>query len=330
MLLSRVLEKCNEPCLARYGHPIDFSRAWWTPPLSAKQALDLEASQIEDQLGLGALVSITDHDSIEAARMLSMTSAGKDTIWSVEWSVPYRGSCLHVGVHNMPVNTGESVMTAMRQYTRNPDERQIPEILDWIASSRDSLIVLNHPFWDEKSIGLDVRLRSAKSFLTHFRGLVHAVELNGLRPWSENMQVMDLANDFQMIAVSGGDRHGTEPNAVLNLTNASTFAEFAQEVRFQKRSDILFMPQYRHSTTARLMHYIGEIVGDYPAHSLGQAKWSDRIFYRCNDGSIKSLAQLWSGHAPAIADTLVGFTQLARRSAVRSALRFAFRAGEVY
>src|ERR1700730_14498861 len=44
------------------GQPaVDFSRAYWTPPLTPASALRLERGQIEE-LGLQSLVSLTDHD----------------------------------------------------------------------------------------------------------------------------------------------------------------------------------------------------------------------------------------------------------------------------
>lgn len=46
---------------------VDFSRAYWTPPLNPVSALRLEREQIT-KLGLQALVSLTDHDTIEAGR----------------------------------------------------------------------------------------------------------------------------------------------------------------------------------------------------------------------------------------------------------------------
>ena len=45
--------------------------------------------------------------------------------------------------------------------------------------------------------------------------------------------------------ISGGDRHGLEPNAIVNLTNAGSFSEFVAEVREDKISDVLFMNQCR-------------------------------------------------------------------------------------
>ncbi len=45
-----------------------------------------------------------------------------------------------------------------------------------------------------------------------------------------------------MLLISGGDRHGVEPNANINLTNATSFTEFVHEIRRQKKSNVLFMP----------------------------------------------------------------------------------------
>src|SRR6266852_5574217 len=44
---------------------VDFARAWWTPPLTPACALNLEREQIA-ALDLRPMVSLTDHDDIEA------------------------------------------------------------------------------------------------------------------------------------------------------------------------------------------------------------------------------------------------------------------------
>src|SRR4051794_16180817 len=44
---------------------VDFSRAYWTPPLSPISALRVEEEQIA-KLGLRPFVSLTDHDKIDA------------------------------------------------------------------------------------------------------------------------------------------------------------------------------------------------------------------------------------------------------------------------
>src|SRR5437870_9871826 len=82
----------SEECLSflpRYLHPVpgisqivsgyqqrdsvDFARAYWTPPLSPASALRLEQEQIAS-LGLRPMVSLTDHDSIEAPMALQITA----------------------------------------------------------------------------------------------------------------------------------------------------------------------------------------------------------------------------------------------------------------
>src|SRR5438045_200985 len=45
-------------------------RAVWTPPLSPPQAYCIEEHQIERQFQIPALVSITDHDDIQAGQVL--------------------------------------------------------------------------------------------------------------------------------------------------------------------------------------------------------------------------------------------------------------------
>src|SRR5215472_17842909 len=105
----------SEECLSflpRYLHPVpgisqivsyyervrrvDFTRAWWTPPLSPASALRLEREQIA-KLGLRPIVSLTDHDNIEAGIGLSVTAEAAETPVSVEWTVPYRRSIFHLG-----------------------------------------------------------------------------------------------------------------------------------------------------------------------------------------------------------------------------------------
>ncbi len=54
-------------------------------------------------------------------------------------------------------------------------------------------------------------------------------------------------------SIAGGDRHGVEPNANINLTNATTFTEFVHEVRREKKSRVLFMPQYAEPWKHRIL-----------------------------------------------------------------------------
>ncbi|HEY1242240.1 MAG TPA: hypothetical protein VGF16_16865, partial [Bryobacteraceae bacterium] len=81
------------------GYPLDYSRAYWTPPLPEHAAYSLERRQIEESLGLNAIVSLTDHDSIEASKRLDLFEECRWTPVSVEWTVPYGPSFFHLGVH---------------------------------------------------------------------------------------------------------------------------------------------------------------------------------------------------------------------------------------
>ena len=69
--------------------------------------------------------------------------------------------------------------------------------------------------------------------------------------------------------ISGGDWHGCEANAVLNLSQAGSFEEFVQEVREEKRSEIVLMPQYFEPLPLRLIENAWHALSDAPGNSAG-------------------------------------------------------------
>jgi hypothetical protein len=146
--------------------------------------------------------------------------------------------------------------------------------------------------------------------------------LNGLRPWKENRSVFDLAKRFDKPLISGGDRHALEPNALLNLTNALTFPEFVEEVR-EGYSDVLITKQYRESFTIRIVQDIEDILDDHDNHALGWRHWSDRVFYECQDGVTRTIAELWTGGEPLAVRLFVGGIGLLRQPHFKHALRLA-------
>ena len=84
-MLHEALEKqCRKSRI-----PVDFARAYWTPPLSPKLAYETEKDQIENTVGLKSLISLTDHDTIEAPLLLRTARETAQTPISLEWSVPY-------------------------------------------------------------------------------------------------------------------------------------------------------------------------------------------------------------------------------------------------
>src|SRR5687768_17348308 len=80
------------------GKKIDFSTAYWSPPLSPLAVYGIEKKQINDS-GLAAIVSLTDHDSIDANVEVN---AAEHAPISLEWTVPFDYGFFHVGVHNLP------------------------------------------------------------------------------------------------------------------------------------------------------------------------------------------------------------------------------------
>src|SRR5262245_253366 len=70
-----------------HGSSLNLSRAWWTPPLSAHQAWSIEAGQIENRLEMKALVSLSDHDDIDAPMNLHLLEECRSVPVSVEWTV---------------------------------------------------------------------------------------------------------------------------------------------------------------------------------------------------------------------------------------------------
>lgn len=322
--VSRALSRHQEEYRAKHqGRGLDLTRAWWTPPLSARRAWMLEKNQIETGLQLGALVSLTDHDNIEAGTLLSVTEPSAAGPISVEWTVPYRQTFFHIGVHNIPPGEAQQWMQQMRDFTAKPDEAAIADLLFAWGSRPDTLVILNHPMWDEKGIGVGLHWSLVRGFLKRFGGFLHGLELNGLRPWKENRGVLTLARTAGLPVVSGGDRHACEPNACVNLTNATSFAEFAEEVRVYGWSDVLFMEQYREPFKMRIIHNICEVLRDNPEHCMGWTRWTDRVFYLCDDGIVRNLSQLWGERTPGVVNQFVSIMGLVRDGWLNSALRFA-------
>ena len=97
---------------AFHGYELNLKKAWWTPPLSPHDAWKVETDHIRNRFRLDALVSLTDHDSIEAPLLLRVLDECRNTPVSVEWTVPAGGTFVHLGVHNLPVESARTVMGA--------------------------------------------------------------------------------------------------------------------------------------------------------------------------------------------------------------------------
>jgi len=291
MLLLRHLEARHR---TRWGKEVQYNRIFWRPPVSPVFAHALESRQIREILGLNPLVSITDHDNIDACADLHALNI--QVPFSFEWSVYYDATVFHIGVHNLPGDGARLLLEEMRGITANPDPQRLAQMLRDLNAMRDVLVVLNHPFSNELRTGFRTHVRLLQRFLREFGGFFHALELNGLQPHSHNRRVARMAAEMALPVISGGDRHCTEPNANVNLTNAATFAEFVEEIRKERVSRVLFMPQYRESTACRYVEFIAQAVATYPEFA-GRERWVDRVFKDTDDGP-EPVAVHWSYGGP--------------------------------
>jgi len=321
-ILSAAIRQGERVYRRIHGAALDLKRGWWTPPLGAHDAWLVEKGQIE-ALGGNAIVSLTDHDSIEAPVSLQVPRECQGTPISVEWTVPYGPTFFHLGVHNLPASEARALWAEMDDYRRSPDPGRLAELLPALAALKQTLIVFNHPLWDERGIGRAAHRAVAMEFLLRFGSSLHALELNGLRPWSENREVIALGTEVQKPLISGGDRHAVEPNTLLNLTNAGTFDEFAEEVR-DGWSSVFVLRHYREQYTLRILHNMIDVLPTYERHANGWLLWSDRVFYLCHDGKTRSLTELFGQRPPAAVALFVGAMKFAAAPPVRRFLREAF------
>ena len=302
---------------------VDFWKAYWTPPLPPLAAFQLERDQIEDVLGLSGLVSLTDHDNIEAPLLLRVVPEARRIPVSLEWSVPFRDTTLHLGLHNLPSAQAEDVVAELRTYTQNPQEKRLSELLSMLDSHPHVLLVLNHPMWDLAGIGKQRHQSTLSAFVAKHGMFIHAFELGGLRSWEENQAALHFAEGWNQPIIGGGDRHGCEPSAVLNLTEAESFSEFVHQVRKERRTHVLFMPQYSEPLTLRIFQTLLDVIRDYPDYPAGSRRWDQRVFHPDSKGVVRPLASLWRKPEGFIENLFAAF-RLVEMHPVRSAIEFAF------
>lgn len=302
--------------------PVDFSRAYWTSPLTPKLAFEVEKEQIERGLDLAALVSLTDHDSIQAPSLLRLARETAEVPLSMEWTVPYDcGSVFHLGIHNLPVGHAHDVTKALEQHTQQPSAADLTELLAALHSFPEVLIVFNHPLWDLGGLGAQRHAVCMEKFLQRNSAFLHAFEINGMRKWDENKRVVPLAERWCLPIVSGGDRHACEPSAIVNLSHAQNFAEFVNEVRKEQRSHVLFMQQYADPMCVRVAHAVLDVIRYYPEYPEGSRHWDDRVFHPDKTGEgFQPLSAFWKS-PPEFVDRIFSVFRLAENATVQWAAK---------
>jgi hypothetical protein len=179
--------------------------------------------------------------------------------------------------------------------------------------------------WDLYEIGSARHALRVEEFMQQNGHFIHAMELNGLRHWNENRVVRALAARWNKLLISGGDRHGLEPNGNVNLTNATSFNEFVHEIRNEGRSHVLFMPQYAQPWKHRLMQSTLDAVRNYPDFPEGSRRWDERVYHPDAKGVPQPVSALWpTGHAPLMLRLSIQFVRMMGRAPFSGSLRLAW------
>jgi hypothetical protein len=323
-MIRPLLTRLEQRSERMHGVRVNYAASYWTPPMTPKLAFDLETRQIE-KLDIAPMVSLTDHDTINAPMLLRTVPSARQIPVSVEWSAPYGEQSFHLGVHNLPSARANEWMATLADYTATPSDTRLTEILRALDEEPNVLVVFNHPLWDLYLIGKERYEFLVNEFLLVNGNYLHALELNGLRNWDENRAVRRLAEQWNMLLISGGDRHGVEPNANLNLSNASSFTEFVHEIRREGKSDLLFMPQYAQPWKHRLLQSTIDAIRTYPEFPQGSRTWDERVYHPDVNGDLRPLSELWpNGSAPRTMSWLLGMVQLMGAAPLSGGLRLAW------
>jgi hypothetical protein len=325
-LLRPIFANRERHCREAHGLELNWQDSYWTPPLRPRMAFELERRQIEDQLDLPALVSITDHDDIRAPLELRARPDGREVPVAVEWSAPYKETMFHLGIHNLPAEGAGAWMKVFAEHTAAPSVERVGAILAELDALPNVLIVFNHPVWDLNKIGTERHMLCLDEFLTSNNRFLHAMELNGLRGWQENRQVNALAQKWGQVLISGGDRHGAQPNAITNLTQATSFEEFVHEIRRERVSHIHFMASYAVPWKYRILESTIDVISYYPEFPEGTRAWDDRVFRPNANGVPTRISELWpgDGRPPMFVRSVVGGVRLLGKKPLSSSLRMAW------
>ncbi len=300
-IISYYWKRERKKYIEREGRDIDFTTGFWSPPMTALEVFGIEKEQI-NKVGLEAVISLTDHDSISANLQVNEVRDNDHAPISLEWTVPFEYGFFHVGVHNLPKDRAVELTKTLLDYTFNEEKHSnenLREMFSLLNEIPEVLVVLNHPIWDIELVGKERHETLLKHFLKEHGKWIHALEVNGFRSWSENKAVIEMAEALGFPLVTGGDRHGCKPNTVINLTNSKTFAEFVEEIRVDRHSEVLLMPEYSQPLHSRQLQSFSEILKEYPEFPDGRKRGFDRIHIDAGDGKgVQKVSVHWQLGTP--------------------------------
>lgn len=322
-IVAPIFRNAMDQYTARSGESFDFSKLFWTPPLPPAEVVAGEERQIGRRLDRPALIALSDHDNIEAREFLPANMREICPV-SLEWTLYEPDTEFHLGIYNLPPGQAASLSEAMGELTRKPDPAALTGLLSELQGFPETLIVLNHPFWSARELGRAHQRDCVLSWLSRYRPYIHALEINGYRPWSENRMTRELAGECNLPLVSGGDRHGCEPNTTINLSPWPGFPEFAEAIRSGWSPGILFFPEYSESVRIRQLRLAGEVIRNFPPAVREKAHWTERIYFRSRSGLVHPVSRYWNQAGLGWVEHILTLIRLLGNRWLSSALRLAF------
>jgi predicted metal-dependent phosphoesterase TrpH len=218
---------------------LNYADIYYRSPLTVEEVFQTECSSAAALGFKGVHLGITDHDevagSIELLRIHPELAARNPL--GEEISIYFDDYLFHLGVTGMPAAGIEQLHIDLQLAAR---ERRLDDLFEMLRSS-GALVVFNHPLvpWGEDR----GRTIPAEALLSRYGWAIHALEYNGMRSREENDRVLQLAMHVGKPVVGGGDSHLLLASSVLSLTHATSFHEFAEEVK-EGRSVSLVLPTF--------------------------------------------------------------------------------------
>jgi hypothetical protein len=99
-----------------------------------------EAAQIDGRFGLASMVSISDHDDIQAGIDLQLLYAHRRAPISVEWTAPFGEGFFHLGVHNLPPDSATQWFGRFAAFTAGGSAETLSELLFDLNQQPDVLV----------------------------------------------------------------------------------------------------------------------------------------------------------------------------------------------
>jgi hypothetical protein len=225
---------------------------------------------------------------------------------SFEWTVPFRAGFFHLGLHGLPTAAADRWFARLASFTAGTSTEPLIDLLNDLIEA-DVLVVFNHPLWDLAAVGEETHAVSLRAFLDGYQSRLHAVEINGYRSWRENGGVRRLSTERGLPLISGGDRHALAPNAVLNVTHAKAFVEFAAEVR-DGVSHVVVMPEYDEPLVARVLESVADVLNPQRKPRRTE-RWTDRVTCE-SEGLVRPLSHHWPDGGPLWVRAAIGTFRL--------------------